>query len=237
VVRLRRSLFTDLQAFAKGVSNSWSAEKLKNEESRLNAFPFTTKPSVVKSTSGESGSRNWCNHNRVSIALPSIHSDSDKKSISMDIKDDSDDDDGSSVASGILNQFEMHQDEENPEWAVAIKHLCLGELNILFSYGGGGTSSTGGSFEKIDNWHVRLHVLRYSDKTWTRKSMLSRIKRDVLKDIVGQFSRNFSNIGGALSGLLKKRSHKSYLDEDQFMPSAQVLQGLSMTQSMIGSSM
>jgi hypothetical protein len=51
------------------------------------------------------------------------------------------------------------------EKSIAIKHVCLGEINILLSYSGGG-GSRDGSFEKIDCAHLRLHVKRYADQTW-----------------------------------------------------------------------
>jgi hypothetical protein len=57
--------------------------------------------------------------------------------------------------------------DDDGEWTVAIKHLCIGEINVLLSYSGGGTTASGSSFEKIDNVHLRLHVKRYADKTWS----------------------------------------------------------------------
>ena len=40
--------------------------------------------------------------------------------------------------------------------------------------------------EDVDNVHLKLHPMVYTNKTWTPRKLLLRIRRDVILDILSQ---------------------------------------------------
>lgn len=40
--------------------------------------------------------------------------------------------------------------------------------------------------EDVDNVHLKLHPLVYTNKTWTPKKLLLKMKRDVILDVLSQ---------------------------------------------------
>lgn len=60
--------------------------------------------------------------------------------------------------------------------------------------------------EDVDNVHLKLHPLVYTNKTWTPRKLLLRIRRDVILDVLSQVSRNFSNLGNFLNTRLAPKS-------------------------------
>ncbi|CAM9632242.1 unnamed protein product, partial [Ectocarpus sp. 12 AP-2014] len=78
---------------------------------------------------------------------------------------------------------------------MAVKHLRLGEVNIFLTYMGDRYLE----LEDVDNVHLKLHPLVYTNKTWTPRKLLFRMRRDVILDVLSQVSRNFSNLGNFLN--------------------------------------
>eukprot|EP00611_Tribonema_gayanum_P002878 TRINITY_DN121_c4_g1_i1.p2 TRINITY_DN121_c4_g1~~TRINITY_DN121_c4_g1_i1.p2 ORF type:complete len:485 (-),score=231.06 TRINITY_DN121_c4_g1_i1:464-1918(-) len=183
------------------------------------------------------GSRNWrgSSKSRVASVVPApsalggvIDATAAGATIAEMLDMDDDDDDAMSVTGGAsqMGNGGGGRRDDDSEWTVAIKHLCIGEINVLLSYSGGGTNASGGSYEKIENVHLRLHVKRYADKTWTQKTMLARVKKDIARDFVGQVTRNCNNIGAALAGALGLKARgknaggaaRASVDEEDLMP-------------------
>lgn len=63
--------------------------------------------------------------------------------------------------------------------------LFLVQVNIFLSYVGGSYME----LEDVDNVHLKLHPLVYTNKTWTPRKLLLRIRRDVILDVLSQVSR------------------------------------------------
>ncbi|CAM9691391.1 unnamed protein product, partial [Ectocarpus sp. 12 AP-2014] len=78
---------------------------------------------------------------------------------------------------------------------MAVKHLRLGEVNVFLTYMGDRYLE----LEDVDNVHLKLHPLVYTNKTWTPRKLLFRMRRDVILDVLSQVSRNFSNLGNFLN--------------------------------------
>ncbi|CBJ27738.1 conserved unknown protein [Ectocarpus siliculosus] len=78
---------------------------------------------------------------------------------------------------------------------MAVKHLRLGEVNVFLTYMGDRYLE----LEDVDNVHLKLHPLVYTNKTWTPRKLLFRMRRDVILDVLSQVSRNFNNLGNFLN--------------------------------------
>jgi len=78
---------------------------------------------------------------------------------------------------------------------MSIKRIRIGEINIFASYKG----ETWGNLEDFDFFHLKLHKLIYSNKTYSISRLLNRIKKDIIRDLLSQVSRNFGNIGNFLN--------------------------------------
>ncbi|CAN0149398.1 unnamed protein product, partial [Scytosiphon promiscuus] len=83
---------------------------------------------------------------------------------------------------------------------MAVKHLRLGEVNVFLTYMGNRYLE----LEDVDNVHLKLHPLVYTNKTWTPRKLLFRMRRDVILDVLSQVSRNFSNLGNFLNTRVQK---------------------------------
>ncbi|CAM9463532.1 unnamed protein product, partial [Laminaria digitata] len=88
------------------------------------------------------------------------------------------------------------------EKPMAVKHLRLGEVNIFLTYMGDRYME----LEDVDNVHLKLHPMVYTNKTWTPRKLLLRIRRDVILDILSQVSRNFNNLGNFLNTRVAPKS-------------------------------
>ncbi|CAM9138656.1 unnamed protein product, partial [Chrysoparadoxa australica] len=84
---------------------------------------------------------------------------------------------------------------ETTDTRLAIKHMRLGEINVFASYSG----KKWEDLEDFQNMHLKLHPLVYSNKTWTVRQLVLKIRKDIILDSLGQVSRNFSNLGAFLS--------------------------------------
>eukprot|EP00611_Tribonema_gayanum_P002879 TRINITY_DN121_c4_g1_i2.p3 TRINITY_DN121_c4_g1~~TRINITY_DN121_c4_g1_i2.p3 ORF type:complete len:341 (-),score=147.17 TRINITY_DN121_c4_g1_i2:464-1486(-) len=88
------------------------------------------------------------------------------------------------------------------------------------------TKSRAMSFFTLASMVFCVHVKRYADKTWTQKTMLARVKKDIARDFVGQVTRNCNNIGAALAGALGLKARgknaggaaRASVDEEDLMP-------------------
>ncbi|CAM9692753.1 unnamed protein product, partial [Ectocarpus sp. 4 AP-2014] len=78
---------------------------------------------------------------------------------------------------------------------MAVKHLRLGEVNVFLTYMGDRYLE----LEDVDNVHLKLHPLVYTNKTWSPRKLLFRMRRDVILDVLSQVSRNFSNLGNFIN--------------------------------------
>ncbi|CAM9664673.1 unnamed protein product, partial [Hapterophycus canaliculatus] len=70
---------------------------------------------------------------------------------------------------------------------MAVKHLRLGELNVFLTY----TGNRYLELEDVDNVHLKLHPLVYTNKTWTPRKLLFRMRRDVILDVLSQVGSRF----------------------------------------------
>lgn len=55
-------------------------------------------------------------------------------------------------------------------------------MNIFLTYMGDRYME----LEDVDNVHLKLHPMVYTNKTWTPRKLLLRIRRDVILDILSQ---------------------------------------------------
>ncbi|CAM9819644.1 unnamed protein product, partial [Phaeothamnion confervicola] len=74
---------------------------------------------------------------------------------------------------------------------LAIKHIRLGEINVLASYEG----QLWMNLESFKDVHLKIHPLVYTNKTWTARKLFRRVRRDVALDVLSQVQRNFNNLG------------------------------------------
>lgn len=62
----------------------------------------------------------------------------------------------------------------------AAEHML--QVNIFLTYMGDRYME----LEDVDNVHLKLHPMVYTNKTWTPRKLLLRIRRDVILDILSQ---------------------------------------------------
>ncbi len=75
--------------------------------------------------------------------------------------------------------------------AVAFHRLRLGEVNVFVSYKG----ESWANLEDFDDLHITLHSVLYLNRVTSVMGMVGLVRRRVVRDLLGQVTRNFENIG------------------------------------------
>ena len=87
--------------------------------------------------------------------------------------------------------------KDSEEEPTALKSTCIfqrlrvGEIHVFVSYKG----EKWANLEDIDDMHITLHQLLYSNRTCTPEKLLLSIRKKVVLDLLSQVSRNFEHIG------------------------------------------
>ncbi|CAB1112063.1 unnamed protein product [Ectocarpus sp. CCAP 1310/34] len=228
VLHLRRSLFTDLSAFSSeavaALSSAGTVDSgaTQREEQIKASFLTSRKTKTKQGRSGLGRSRlrrSWkgkssCSTSSVTSGLPAASpaagSGRGGRARSGNVGDAGVDDllesgrvsqhGSTAVAAATPGTKEDASTRDADEAGVmakpmAVKHLRLGEVNVFLTYMGDRYLE----LEDVDNVHLKIHPLVYTNKTWTPRKLLFRMRRDVILDVLSQVSRNFNNLGNFLN--------------------------------------
>lgn len=67
-------------------------------------------------------------------------------------------------------------------------HVVCSQVNVFLTYMGDRYLE----LEDVDNVHLKLHPLVYTNKTWTPRKLLLRVRRDVILDVLSQVCRRIA---------------------------------------------
>lgn len=111
-----------------------------------------------------------------------------------------------SMGVDALNMHSLNYDDVAQEMNfrsashTTFRHVRIGEINLLINFIN--TKKSISPNQNSRNLEIKLHTLTYTNKICTIEHLLSKIRRDIIVDLVTQVNRNLSNIGVFLCEML-----------------------------------